>query len=151
MISDFLRPTSDLARPWLTSVHHPSCAKLRIVVVEDDPLIALDLETSLLDLGYEVCACAANSLEANAMGERYRPDIVTLDLNLNDGPTGVSVAHALYSRYGVRPLVISGSITPFSIDELRATNPLGYIDKPHRLDLIEAALAKFSRRPCDGR
>ena len=110
-------------------------------MVEDDPLIALDLETSLLDLGYEVCACAANSLEANAMGERFK-DRTWFTLRVEPErrlDRRLCAPHALYSRYGVLAIIISGSITPFSIDELRATNPLGYIDKPHRLDLIEGS------------
>ncbi len=79
------------------------------------------------------------------MADRYRPDIVTLDLNLSDGPTGVSVAHSLYSRLGIRALVISGSITSSSVEALRSAKPLGYLNKPYRMETIKAVLESFRR------
>src|SRR5918998_5159292 len=68
---------------------------LHILIVEDEILIALELESLLQDAGHDPVAVAANSAEAVALGRSLRPDIAFVDIHLADGPTGVEVARAL--------------------------------------------------------
>ena len=68
---------------------------LRILVVEDEALIALELEFLLDDLGYVTVGIAASSAEAIALGLSTAPDVALVDIHLVDGPTGVDVARAL--------------------------------------------------------
>lgn len=70
-------------------------AALRILVVEDEALIALELEFLLDDLGYVTVGIAGSSAEAIALGLSTAPDIALVDIHLVDGPTGVDVARAL--------------------------------------------------------
>lgn len=76
---------------------HPAgrSTALRILVVEDEALIALELEFLLDDLGYVTVGTAGNSAEAIALGLSTAPDIALVDIHLVDGPTGVDVARAL--------------------------------------------------------
>ena len=72
-----------------------SVPALRILVVEDEALIALELEFLLDDLGYVTVGVAASSAEAIALGRATAPDVALVDVHLVDGPTGVDVARAL--------------------------------------------------------
>lgn len=68
---------------------------LRILVVEDEVLIALELECLLDDLGHVTVGVAGSSQEAIALGLATHPDVALVDIHLIDGPTGVAVARAL--------------------------------------------------------
>ena len=60
---------------------------MRVLIVEDEALVALELEELLLDEGFEVVGSAANAAQAIDLGRRHRPDLALLDLNLADGAT----------------------------------------------------------------
>ena len=68
---------------------------LRVLVVEDEALIALELECLLGDLGHVTVGVAGSSREAIALARSTEPDVALVDVHLIDGPTGVEVARAL--------------------------------------------------------
>jgi two-component system, response regulator PdtaR len=70
-------------------------SRLRILIVEDEILIALELESLLQDLGHEPIGIAATSSEALALARGARPDLALVDIHLADGPTGVDVGRGL--------------------------------------------------------
>ncbi len=70
-------------------------AALRILVVEDEALIALELESLLDELGHIIVGIAGTSAEAIAMGRSTAPDVALVDIHLVDGPTGIEVARTL--------------------------------------------------------
>ena len=72
-----------------------SSRSLRILIVEDEILIALELESLLQDAGHEVVGMAASSQDAVALGQRLGPDLAFVDIHLTDGPTGIDVARRL--------------------------------------------------------
>ena len=79
----------------MPEVKPASCEALRILVVEDEVLIALELECLLEDLGHVSVGVAGASAEAIALGRSTAPDVALVDIHLTDGPTGVEVARAL--------------------------------------------------------
>ncbi len=58
---------------------------MRVLIVEDEALVALELEELLLGEGFEVVGRAANAAQAIDLGRLHRPDVALLDLNLADG------------------------------------------------------------------
>lgn len=78
-----------------------------VLICEDDPLLAMELEAEVVEAGAACCGTAASSGEALALAGLARPDVALVDLNLADGPTGVGLAGEL-DRRGVRILVLSG-------------------------------------------
>jgi two-component system, response regulator PdtaR len=72
-----------------------SARNLRILIVEDEILIALELESVLQDAGHTVVEIAASSREAVDYGSKLKPDLAFVDIHLGDGPTGVYVARRL--------------------------------------------------------
>ena len=84
-------------------------SSLRILIVEDEILIALELESLLQDAGHQVVGIAASSEEAVSMGAEFGPDLAFVDIHLTDGPTGVEVARQLAGEQGVMVLFMTAN------------------------------------------
>ena len=72
-----------------------SPARRRALIVEDEFLIALDLETDLCALGFNVCDLAANADRARYLAMSNQPDVVLMDVNLEGGREGIEAARWL--------------------------------------------------------
>jgi CheY-like chemotaxis protein len=85
---------------------------LKVLIAEDDLMIADMAEESLVDSGFEVCGIARTVAEAVALGRRHRPDLAVIDLRLADGGRGTEIAAQLapLGRLGV--LYASANISP---------------------------------------
>lgn len=103
---------------------------MRIMVVEDDALIALDIVGLLEDLGHEVVAEAADADAAWEMAADGKPDLALVDIRLARNTDGGKLARKLYDQLGVRSLFVSGSITDDFRKAMAAINPIGFLGKP---------------------
>ncbi|MGO4523876.1 response regulator [Microvirga sp. 2MCAF35] len=125
---------------------------LRILIVEDEILIALELESLLQDLGHEVVGMAASSEEALALGQRLRPDLAFVDVHLADGPTGVDVARSLSSNHRVTVVFMTANAKRIPEDFAGAW---GVIAKPYTERGVREALSYVMagqlREPDDAR
>lgn len=98
---------------------------MRILVVEDELLIALDLESILQDLGHEVVGTARNAREAMELGQEA--DVALVDVQLADGPSGPYIAENLLRHYGVTVVFMTGN--PEFVRGNRSA--VGVVSKPH--------------------
>lgn len=114
---------------------------MRIMVVEDDALIALDIVSLLEDMGHEVVAEAADAVTAWRLASDDRPDLALVDIRLARNTDGGQLARELYDRLGVRSLFISGSITDDFRRAMAAINPIGFLGKPVTRRTLGEALA----------
>jgi CheY-like chemotaxis protein len=110
---------------------------LRILIVEDEILIALELESLLQDAGHEVVAIAASSKDAIALGQRMCPDLAFVDIHLTDGPTGVNAARRL-RELGATVLFMTANAKRIPEDCAGAS---GVIGKPYTERGVHQALA----------
>ena len=101
---------------------------LRILIVEDEILIALELESLLQDAGHEVVGIAASFDEAIAIGSDLSPDLAFVDIHLADGPTGVDVARQLARDFGIMVLFMTANTKRIPDDFVDAH---GVIAKPY--------------------
>lgn len=113
---------------------------MRILIVEDEYLIALEIEMILEDLGHEIVGIADNLAEARALAESLVPDLVTIDLRLRHGEGGDDLARELLQRHGLRALFISGNLDAATRKRLNALRPHGFLDKPLSGPLLAKAL-----------
>ena len=102
---------------------------LKVLIAEDDLMIADLAEEILIEHGYEVCGIARTVAEAVAMGQLHKPDLAILDLRLADGGLGTEVAALLghESRLGV--LYATGNVARVM---LTATDGDACLAKPYR-------------------
>ncbi|MCB4824971.1 response regulator [Roseicella aerolata] len=119
---------------------------MRILVVEDEALIALMLTESLERAGHEVMGPAATLDEALALCEPAPPELALLDVDLQDGSNGVDVARALFERWGVLSIFASGQLM-----EARRVRDiaLGYIRKPYEAETVLRSV-EMAREMLDG-
>lgn len=76
----------------------------RVLVVEDDHFIGLDIEAALRDAGYDVVAIATTAEEAAEMARVLRPDMALMDIRLVSRRDGVDAAIEIYTEFGIRSL-----------------------------------------------
>ncbi|MDC8773115.1 response regulator [Roseateles albus] len=102
----------------------------RILIVEDEHIVARDLQQQLLDLAYSPIGHATSGEQGLAMAAELRPDLVLMDIQLNSELDGIEAARQIRAHLAL-PVVF---LTAFAADEVLAraklTEPYGYILKP---------------------
>lgn len=114
---------------------------MRIMVVEDDALIALDIVSLLEELGHEVVAEAADACAAWDMAEDGGLDLALVDIRLAKNTDGGQLAQKLYDKLGIRSLFVSGSITEDFRKAMARIDPVGFLGKPVTRGALGDALA----------
>jgi two-component system, response regulator PdtaR len=102
----------------------------RILVVEDERVVALDIQNSLTDLGFTVTGVAGTGVEALALAEADRPDLVLMDIRLAGQLDGIVVARQLRDRWNVPVVYLTAHSDEDVVQRAKVTEPLGYIVKP---------------------
>lgn len=110
-----------------------------VLLVEDDPLIALDLEAILFDAGYVVRGPAPTASRAMEMAESgARPTLALVDINLRDGDgRGIALARDLKERWSIPSIFVSGQAAEARSDSGGA---MGIVGKPFTPALILASI-----------
>ncbi|MBW4651577.1 MAG: response regulator [Kaiparowitsia implicata GSE-PSE-MK54-09C] len=104
---------------------------IRILVVEDEYLIAIDVAERLQQFGYEVIGTADSAATARAILRTAAcPDLVLMDICLRDGDDGIELAQQLQQEYPLGVIFLTSYTDPATLDRAKATTPLGYIVKP---------------------
>ena len=107
----------------------------KVLIVEDEIFVALEIEQIVEDAGFDVGAIAADREAALAGAEDC--DIALVDLNLRDGPTGPQIGMELANRHGIRVIYVTANPAQIGAASVAA---LGVITKPFRAHSIAAAL-----------
>ncbi len=106
------------------------------MIVEDEALLALELESEVEAAGHEVVGQAASSQIARELVERSTPDFAFVDIHLLDGPTGIDVGRYLASKK-VPYVFVSGNLKRIPDDFAGA---IGAIEKPYTMNGLQNAL-----------
>ncbi len=83
--------------------------RIRVLIVEDEALIALDLSDTIERLGFDLIGVAATFSQALILAEEAMPDLALVDVNLADGRTGPRIARELADRFGTTVTMATGS------------------------------------------
>jgi two-component system response regulator LytT len=122
-------------------------SKIKVLIVEDELIIAEDMKLMLEELGYEVVGVASDSKEAVDILTTNLPDIALIDLMLRQGDDGVSLARSIKENYGLPVIFITSHSDKATVDRAKEVHPEGYIVKPFEKDdlytSIEIALSNF--------
>ena len=111
-----------------------------ILIVEDEPIPALNMARTLGDLGYRVTARAANAAEALFSARHEMPDLALVDIVLGGREDGIALAHTLREE-GLRALIFTTSFAdPATVRRATTLRPNGYLVKPFGRDELFAAV-----------
>jgi DNA-binding NtrC family response regulator len=105
--------------------------KEKILIVEDEFVVANDLRIMLIKAGYEVCGIAISVREALKLVEETLPGWVLLDIFLLDGSTGIEVAEYL-NKKNIGFIYVSANTNQSVLEAAKATRPAGFLVKPFR-------------------
>jgi two-component system cell cycle sensor histidine kinase/response regulator CckA len=121
-------------------------AAARILVVEDEAIVAMDISVRLRALGYEVVGSAATGAEALEIAEATRPDLVLMDIMLRGGMDGVEAAQRIREATGAPIVYLTAYADDSTLRRAKVAEPLGYLLKPFEerelRTTIETALYK---------
>jgi len=102
----------------------------RLLIVEDNWLVAIDMEAALIDAGYDVIGIAVSANEAVALCDAQRPDLVLMDIRLQGGSDGIAAAMEIRTRFGITSIFVSAHDDAGTRARAVAAQPLGWIVKP---------------------
>jgi YesN/AraC family two-component response regulator len=125
----------------------------KILVVEDESLIALDIKLILEKEGYEVVTNIKTVDAAISSIEEHRPDLVLIDINLNQNKDGIDLGTYLLSKDVIPYIYVTSYSNKVILERANDTRPHGYIVKPFRPDnlitTISIVLNNFKHRDID--
>lgn len=120
--------------------------RARILIVEDENLVARDLYNMVRTMGYEVTTVAQNGDEVLKSIQEKRPDLALMDIVLKGNMDGISIASVLWEEHGIPVVYITSFADDLTFERAKLTEPFGYLIKPfeeRELELtIETALYK---------
>lgn len=123
--------------------------KVKIVVVEDEIIIADNIRESLESLGYYVYEPAITFTEGKELIDRVRPDIAILDIHLSGKKDGVDLAIYIKETYGMPFIFLTAHADKTTVERAKIANPPAYLVKPFTKEelysSIEIALFKHEQ------
>jgi DNA-binding NarL/FixJ family response regulator len=122
---------------------------MRVLIVEDDAIVAMHLAMLLTELGHEICATAASATAAIEQAAKYEPDIVLMDIRLAQGSSGIEAARVLHTRHSLRCIFLSANLDEPTKRSLLPYEPIDFVGKPVLPILLERALEKAQQTLTD--
>lgn len=114
----------------------------RILIVEDNIIIASGIKYNLVDVGYEVVAMVKSGKDAIRKANKFKPDLILMDIKLEGEMDGIQAAEKIKTKHNI-PIVY---LTAYADDEivLRAhgTQPFGYLTKPFNIKELQTIIEK---------
>jgi DNA-binding NarL/FixJ family response regulator len=114
----------------------------RILIVEDDFFVALDLEAGLTDAGLRVVGPARTAEEAVALARAEKPQLAVMDIRLASARDGIEAALDLYRDLGIRSIFASAHADPSFRKRAEAASPLGWLQKPYTVDAVVSTVKR---------
>jgi CheY-like chemotaxis protein len=120
--------------------------KYKILVVEDEYIVAADIKMTLKRLNYFVTSTVDNGEDAITKAALEKPDLILMDITLKGSLDGIETAKMIMEQYGIPVIYLSALNDERTINRALSTKPFGYLIKPFALvelqTVIKSALTK---------
>ena len=124
---------------------------VRILVVEDDFLVALELQHRLVEAGFSVIGAARTAEEAIEMAASLSPDVVIMDITLAGTRDGIDAAIEIRRSTGIRSIFVTAHGDSHTRTRGERANPLGWVSKPYSpqalVAFVKSTLKQDGRSP----
>jgi len=104
--------------------------KIRLLIVEDESLVARDIENMAVSQGYEVCGIASSGDQCLEIATRCQPDIILMDIIIKGSLDGISVAEKIWRSYRIPVIFVTAYADEQTLKRAKITEAFGYIIKP---------------------
>ncbi|MFO7850752.1 MAG: ATP-binding protein [Spirochaetia bacterium] len=115
-------------------------AKVKILIVEDESIVAMDIKRRLVALGYQVIGHALSGEDAVSFSGEQRPDLVLMDIHLKGDMDGIKAADEIRRNYEIPVIYITAYSDEATLDRAKVTEPFGYILKPFQEREVHSAI-----------
>ncbi|MEB0215757.1 MULTISPECIES: EAL domain-containing protein [unclassified Undibacterium] len=112
----------------------------KILIVEDEPVVALDLQQSLLELGHEVVDISTNFDEAIAAVSALMPSLVLMDIHIAGHLDGIDACNEIYRRWKLPVIFLTAYADDKTVDRATLCKPFGYVLKPFESKELSAVI-----------
>lgn len=102
----------------------------KILIVEDEPAVAMDIQSTVEAMGYEVPAIAYSGEEAIEIAEEIKPKLVLIDMTLKGEIDGIEAAEKIRDRFDIPLVYLTFSMDDQTVERAKVTEPFGYLLKP---------------------
>jgi len=120
--------------------------KARILVVEDEPIVAMDIKGTLEKMEYQVVGIASTGMQAIELVKEEKPGLVLMDIMLKEDMTGIEAAQHIWTQYHIPIIYLTAVSDSEIIENAKFSEPFGYLIKPYNdreiMASIEVALYK---------
>jgi two-component system, response regulator PdtaR len=122
---------------------------VKVLVAEDERIIAMDLKQTLQKLGYDVTSIVNTAVDVIQMVEVEKPDVILMDIMLDSLLDGIEAAHIISYKYNVPIIYVTAYNDEQTLNRARASHPFDYIIKPYDENKLKEKIdsAVRSRRP----
>ena len=104
--------------------------KINILIVEDEIIVAKDIEDTLTNRGYSVSAILSSGEAALEHAQGHRPDLVIMDIKLDGGIDGITAAQQIREQLNIPVIFLTAYSNEKTLDRAKTAKPYGYILKP---------------------
>lgn len=104
--------------------------KKKVLIVEDEKIVALDLRSILAEVGYDVVGEASEGKQAVRMAEELRPDVIVMDIGLKGRMSGIEAAQRISAQSDIPIVFLTANSDERTLERARQTDAFGYILKP---------------------
>lgn len=115
-------------------------SKQKILIVEDEQVVAEDLRRLVTRLGYEVVGTAANAEDALRLVEEKHPQMVLMDIRIQGPIDGIEVAEQIYTEYEIPVSYLTAYADEATLERAKSTLPFGYILKPFEERTVQTTI-----------
>jgi CheY-like chemotaxis protein len=105
-------------------------ARPAILIVEDELILAKDLQCTLIDLGYDALSIASSAEAAVKCAYERRPDLVLMDIRIKGPYDGIETARILKKQFSTAIIYLTAHADQAMFDRAKKTEPDGYLRKP---------------------
>ena len=122
------------------SLKNKEASKTKIVIVEDESIVAKDIESSLNKLNYNIVGIASDAEKAVMLAKEKNPDIILMDIMLKGNKTGIDAAKKINKENNIPIVYLTAYADEATLKKAKETEPYGYILKPFKDTVLHATI-----------
>lgn len=121
--------------------------KTKILIVEDEMIVAMSMRRSLQSGGYDVCGLSVTGEEAVQDTAEHRPDVVLMDIHLPGDMDGIDAARIIRERFATPIIFMTGYSEKVGDERVKQVQPTAYLTKPVQPKQLAAAIEQAVNPP----
>jgi class 3 adenylate cyclase len=114
--------------------------KIKILIAEDENIIALDIAENIKRLGYKVCAIARTSNDVVEKARKHKPDLILMDVMLDENSSGIDAAERIRNLFDIPVVYLTALADNETLKKAKITEPFGYLLKPFEPKSLHTAI-----------